>query len=216
MTLILSFLLACSGSSKDDTGAPDDTAGDDTAGDTEPPPDLVTDCTTTACGGDPSGDWTAVGTCFSDEPGSMNSEDCPSGTIQILDLRIESTASIAADGTYTRAMTLFEADALAHVPDDCTSGLSCDIVQSFIEEKLPGIECVDASDGDGCDCTVTIVGDPEVEAGTWSTVDTTLTTTPDDGSGASDTPYCADHDELWLDMETDLGSVSLLFTRDAG
>ena len=146
----------------------------------------------------------------------MPGGECPSGTITLLDLRIESTASMAADGTYHQALTLFEADALAHIPDDCTSGLSCDIVQSFIEEKLPGIVCDDAGTGDGCDCNVTIASDPQVEAGTWTTADTTLTTTPDDGSESTDTPYCADHDELWLEMTTDFGPVSVLFTRDAG
>lgn len=206
--MLLALLLACP-EPKDDTAALDDTAD---MTDTDPP-DLVSDCTTEACGGDPEGEWTVATTCWDETEQPLDSEDCPSGTVVITDLTITGSVSVTADARYETNFTSFSQSFVVHLPDDCTQGLACDDIQGLMEDSIPGVICIDGAT-EGCDCSATISSDGEVDVGAWAVAGNQITFTSDDGSDPETNDFCADHDELWVHfLGTDGTEFSMLLTK---
>ena len=193
-----------------DTDTDADTDADSDADtDADADADMVTECTTTACGGDPTGEWTVADVCFD---GSVQSTegDCPEGTIQITDVTMDGTVSLQADGTYASTMASVLFSSILTFPSTCIpEGATCDDVAANLGSNST---CTDDGAG-GCSCDVTGAFPSSSETGTWTTADTDLVL---DGSmtDPQSAPYCTDSDELWVDMSASMLPVQLLLTRN--
>jgi hypothetical protein len=120
--------------------------------------------------------------------------------------------SVGTDGSYRTVIDSFSSELLIELPSSCLGPYSCDQVEGALDGDLPGILCEDADDG--CACTATVTQDPTTNTGTWSLTDTNITFTRDDGSDPETDPYCADVDELWVQITGSDGNVfSLLLTK---
>ncbi len=194
-TLIILALSACPAAdlAPADTSDPIDTAD---TGDTAASEDLVSECTTTGCGGDVVGLWTIQQACVVSVREPM--AGCPSGYSELMEANMAGTVDLVADGTYNSVSTGSSATIDFVFPAECTEGAEC----ASYGETMGGLSCVDRAEG-GCTCTAVYEAGPSAEDGTWSVAGTELTLQ----SSAPDvepvtTPYCADVDELWVGVQT--------------
>lgn len=184
------LLLAGCGSGSLDTG---DTGGDtadtgDSADTADTGPDLVQECATDPCGGEAAGTWTLVQTCFDDSTSPLG--DCEGTTIRLVDFQLDATLTLNADGSFENIVSGGTFDTEISVPSACNDVMSC----PDVEDQLPtGYVCSDDGVG-GCTCLSTSAWTPSEDTGVWSVTGTTLTL------GEDDAPYCADGDELWVDL----------------
>ena len=131
------------------------------------------------------------------------------------------TFTFNADGTYAENTTVDESGTLAF-PASCVTNLaSC----SGLDETntVEGVVITETCSGDvskGCTCAFSQKG-AFVEAGTYSTGPTTVSTTPTGGSTTGPAGYCVSGSQLQLATGTSTGAGGgssagagyLLFTR---
>ena len=199
-TLLLPFfLVACGTSAATDTSTGDtaDTADtSDTADTQDSSPDLVAECETTACGGDPTGEWELVQTCFDDSATDFGK--CAGTTIRLSDFQLQGSLSLGADGGYTNTITGGTFSTEVAVPAVCNPTASCADVQATLTTDYT---CADDGAG-GCACASTSPWSASDDQGTWSAADTDL------AMGDASAPFCTDSDELWVDL-TGAGFIPL-------
>jgi hypothetical protein len=164
-------------------------------------------CASTACGGDPVGDWTITESCYSDA--WFDVEDCAGWQARLIDVRLTGSLHVGSDGRYVADLASIDWSLEVVVPAACLDGQTC----ADLQAQSDGATCVEDGAG-GCTCT----GDqsfPGLTAeGDWTAAEGGLTLAPDAGSTAT-SPYCADPDELWLDLgENFFFPVQLLYARD--
>jgi hypothetical protein len=198
-------LFAC-GTPKDDSGIDDTTATD---GDADTDSDTDAACSGTACGGDPTGNWTITDVCVDDSEEPL---DCPGSYMRIDDITMEGTVDLNADMTYASQFTRFDMTYVLHMPSTCIGGMSC---SDFSAAMGDGYSCVEA--GDGCDCTGMQSAPSDPDSGTWAVDGTNLELSSSNGSGPPDAmPFCAEGDTLWVSVPAsesgDLG-FSMLLTK---
>lgn len=218
-SLTLTFLVtsACTGASKDDPvdtgGAVDtaettdtaDTADSGETGDTAENLDLT--CSTEACGGDPVGEWTITETCFSGE--WFDVEDCPGWQGRLTDVQVTGGLLVQDDGRYTADLATMDWNFEVVVPAACLAERTC----ADVEADTDGATCVDDGAG-GCACAGS-QSFPGLSAdGDWTAAGVALTLDPDFGDAAT-SDYCADPDELRLDLnENFFFPIQLLYARN--
>jgi hypothetical protein len=124
-------------------------------------------CSFTACGGDPVGNWSIEGMCF-DADDLLDQSSCPQATASA-SVDISGSVSILADSTYT-SQTSSVTSFITTIPAECLMGLmSCD----QLTNPDTGTMCSgDASDA--CDCTGSD-SQSDTSSGTWSASGNTLT-----------------------------------------
>ena len=200
------FLLACPADT--DSGKDGDTAGGtDSGGDTGPGPDLVSDCSTAACGGDATGTWNIEEGC---PPGTQEPmDDCATGYMEITAFDNGGTLTLDADGSFTANFTGGSATVHVYMPSECLGGATCAQLEDAAQQNIPGVVCVDGTGG--CDCTAETAIDPDSDSGTYTTSGTTVTFVSDSDGNTSTADYCADDDEMWLKMREGESDMPLGF-----
>jgi hypothetical protein len=155
--------------------------------------------TLSPCGGDLVGSWSFVAWCG---PGT-GVPGCPDAAYDLVTAGLGVT--FAADGTY--AITAGGGDDYEVFPPGCLGGdggvgLSCEQLSS------PSAPCTANSSGT-CRCNVGPFAPIASSSGTYSVKDTTLTTVPSGGGGASPFGYCVSGQVLhWKN-----GSTTFVLTR---
>jgi hypothetical protein len=159
-----------------------------------------------ACGGDPTGDWTFVDTCVDDAEIDFDIEGCPEATARFQDdIAISGTLSLGEDGSYAVEQSLTGTLVLSF-PLSCLEGEadSCDQVGEILE-----VECT--ASGDVCECEDSADFDSEA-SGTYETDGSSITFTTSGGEPSDPGEFCVDGDRLELrSPENETGVMSTLF-----
>ncbi len=206
LTPLAFFLLACP--TAEDTGKDGDTADtSDTADSGEPAPDLVSDCSTTACGGDPSGAWAIADSCAPDV--EMALDWCAEGYMKVTAFSNTGTLTVNADGSYTTAFEGGDVTLEIFAATSCLGGATCAQLQEQAEQNIPGVVCVDSTGG--CTCTATTQTEADSDAGTWTTAGSVLTFNSTDDGNSQNADFCVDSDEMWLQMREGESDMPLGF-----
>ncbi len=197
------FLLACPPA--DDTGKEGDTA--DTADTGGPAPDLVSDCSTAACGGDPEGTWAVNEGCAPDAEFEL--DWCAEGYMKVTGFTNTGTLTINADGSYATAFDGGSVSMEIFAATSCLNGATCAELQEQAEQSIPGVVCVDSTGG--CTCTASTTTDPDSDAGTWTASGSVITFSSTDDGNSQAADFCVDSDEMWLQMREGESDMPLGF-----
>jgi hypothetical protein len=210
-TRIASLLLiaACSGESDappGDTGeAADTAAADDSGADTASNGELT--CATEACGGEPTGAWTISETCFLQD--WFEVEDCPGWEGRLTGVEVTGTLQLNADGRYAAELATIDWTLEVVIPAACLEGETC----ADKEASSDGTTCLDDGSG-GCLCSGAQSFPGLAAEGDWTAEAASLSLDPDAGD-AAESGYCADADQLWLDLtENFFLPIQLLYSRN--
>src|SRR5262245_34831532 len=163
-----------------------------------------TDCSFTACGGSPVGEWHAIEACGTD---SMDITRCSGASVSADIDSASGMVSIRNDMTY-HVDIMTSGSVRATIPGSCVPGLtSCNQLATALESN--GISNVACSGPPTATCTCTgRVNSSGVEDGTWSVAGSQLTTQPT-GSSTSDTAsFCAQGN--LLKIQTSSGAIMVL------
>ena len=206
LALLLLSSFACSdgpkaetGDSGLDTGDTGDTGGGDTAVNA----DLT--CTSAACGGNPVGDWTITEACYSAEWFSV--EDCAGWEARLTNVQVTGGMSVSDDGRYTAELATIDWSGELVIPAACLDTATC------AEKGDDTTTCLDDGSG-GCLCTGSNSFAGLTAEGDWSADGVALTLDADVGDPAT-SDYCADADELWLNLEENFFlPIQLLYVRN--
>jgi hypothetical protein len=151
--LLVLGLVACSGDDK----------GSDTGGTGDDDDDIAWDgdCEQafSACGGDPSGDWTVVGVC---EVALDDLAACAGLTYTILDDRSSGTVAMNGDNTYDRVYNL-DLDFEIGIPLSCIAPVPCNL----LPPASAGIFSTCTDDGTTCTCQGTFA-ETDSASGSWT------------------------------------------------
>jgi hypothetical protein len=94
------------------------------------------------------------------------------------------------------------------IPADCLEmQLTCDEIEELFSmgdpeapDEMPAdVNCTQSTETDPCVCTIELQAEMETEVGSYSTSDTSLTFTPDEGQDDADPStleFCVDGDSL--------------------
>jgi len=154
--------------------------------------DGSSNCSFTACGGSPVGDWQVTGACGTS---TMGIGSCSGATANTHIDSASGTVSIRADMTYQVNLTTAGSFS-ATVPTSCVPTLtSCDqLAQALRGNGISNVACspgVTAS----CNCTGKINAS-SVESGTWSVTGNQITTHPSGSSSSSTATFCQQANSL--------------------
>ena len=175
---LLAVLTACGG---DDDGGGEDVCGQQTA-----------------CGGDPVGEWRAVGQCYQF---SLPFRECPELTLDG-ERVVTGTLVMRDDRTYTADL-----NRTLHV--DVTFPLSC-FDDTTCEEFAQGFGSCELM-GDVCSCVTEVIG-TGVEEGQWYVTETSLGLVPAGLDRTQETgDFCVDGDRMAITTDS-VGATAVTFT----
>lgn len=147
-----------------------------------------------ACGGDITGEWTAVDSCISYEGGIATF--CPEATVEASGIDISAVVSYKADKTYTSDVTTSGTITLT-LPVKCLTQNGVTVTCEQLNESTKGSEtelnCTNAAGG-GCSCTGTMKSTTTTQTGTYATNGNTLSSTHD--GLTEETSYCVSGGEM--------------------
>jgi hypothetical protein len=144
-----------------------------------------------ACGGDITGTWKVVSSCFSGAA-STSDLDCTGESIYVDSISLEATITFSA-GTYDESLTSSSAVSTVTAPVSCLGGAGCPT--SVTTDAGESATC--SVSGSNCVCTETITGGQSTASGTYTTSGSMITVTPSGGSAATD-GYCVQGSTLTL------------------
>ena len=144
------------------------------------------------CGGDVVGNWTVSDACI--DPSQVDTSELDSIKQSCAGFTYGTTVDVSGTAAFTTTTYDVNIETTAvitmHFPKSCLGGVTCSAFEQLLGAYITGSDaafsCTGSSD---CNCTLTQAA-PQMESGTYTTSVSTLTMTPDDGSGASSTPYC--------------------------
>ena len=187
--LALAVLAACAGDDLDSAGGAGEGHGS-------------TECLDFgACGGDAVGRWEVEETCFTDGlPEAAPDPYCPGAVSRVVDYVAEGSLELRADGTYATQTTGATTQEMLIPLDTCFGGeaVACELYGESLAYAYAGAGCEVADDT--CACTLTLTA-ALVDAGTWSSVGSSLTLTSDVYGTTATQDYCVDGASLALATE---------------